>query len=71
MDYKVIANHVNLFKENIIMINIDKLMLIKFIMKMMLKHVINVKTLNQLQILAKIKQIQMDYNISVNHVNLL
>ena len=40
-------------------------------MKMMLKHALNVTKLNQLQTLVKIKQNQMDYKISVNHVNLL
>ena len=71
MAYNLAVNHVNLLKENITKIIINKLMLIKFIMKMMLKPVLNVSKLNQLQTLTKIKQNQMDYNITVNHVNLL
>ena len=71
MVYNIIVNHVNLLNENIIRIIINKLMLIKLIIKMMLKHALNVKKLNQFQTLVKIKQNQMDYKISVNHVNLL
>ena len=48
------CNNVNLLKENIIKIIINKLMLIKFIVKMMLKHALNVNKLNQLQTLVKI-----------------
>ena len=71
MVYNIAVNYLNLLKENIIRIIINKLMLIKFIMKIMLKYVLNVNKLNQLQTLVNITQNQMDYKIDVNHVNLL
>ena len=46
MDYEVVANHVNLLQINVIGIITDKYMVIKFIMTMMLKHVLNVNKAN-------------------------
>ena len=46
MEYNVFVHDVNLLKISIFEIIIDKLMLIKFVMKIMLKHVLNVNNKN-------------------------
>ena len=51
--------------------NIDNLTFLIMLKLFNQKFVLNVNKLNQLQNIVKINQLQMDYNIVVNHVNLL
>ena len=54
MDYNICVNHVNVLQTNIIKIIIKQIMLIKFIILMILKYILNVNKLIQLQTLVKI-----------------
>ena len=77
MAYVATVNHVNRLQTNyigiikILMFKKNKLMLLKFIIKIMLKYVLNVNKVNQLQNIIKIEQNQVNYKLVVNHVNLL
>ena len=56
MDSEVVVNNVNLLLQNIIMIIINKFMLLKFIMIMMLKHVLNANNKNNILSFINVKQ---------------
>ena len=56
MDSEVVVNNFNLLLQNIIMIIINKFMLLKFIMIMMLKHVLNANNKNNILSFINVKQ---------------